>query len=137
MYKQKTIDVKLLKKIEFAYCQFYNYAFLGIYVKVQMNHARRPYKSKKTVIKNTADDPIFNESFSFCIAGQPVEACNFVITMMVCPKKHLSQNEIYGKVDVGSFMFARGDKLVHWQEMMSQPRTTITKWHTLSNDMSL
>lgn len=126
-----------LKKIEFAYCQFYNYVFLGIYVKVQMNHTRRPYKSKKTVIKNTADDPIFNESFSFCIAGQPVEACNFVITMMVCPKKHLSQNEIYGKVVVGSFMFARGDQLVHWQEMMSQPRTTITKWHTLSNNMSL
>lgn len=107
----------------------------GMYVKVQMNHARRPYKSKKSMVKPPSVDPTFNESFSFCIAGQPVDSCNFHITVVVCPKKH--QNEIYGKVVIGSFMFARGSELVHWQEMMSQPRTTVTEWHLLSNEMSL
>ncbi|XP_063445643.1 synaptotagmin-2-like [Mytilus trossulus] len=107
----------------------------GIYVKVQMNHARRPYKSKKTMVRPTAEDPTFNEAFSFCTAGQPIETCNFVVSIMVCPKKYLGQNEIYGKAIVGSFMYARGEDLVHWQEMISQPRSTVNKWHSLTYDI--
>lgn len=109
----------------------------GIYVKVQMNLARRPHKSKKTTIKPVREDPTFNEAFSFCISGQPVDTCNFVVTVMVCPKKYLGQNEVYGKASFGSFMYARGNELVHWQEMMSQPRVTINKWHTLANDVGI
>lgn len=100
-----------------------------------MNHARRPYKSKKTMVRPTAEDPTFNEAFSFCTAGQPIETCNFVVSIMVCPKKYLGQNEIYGKAIVGSFMYARGEDLVHWQEMISQPRSTVNKWHSLTNEI--
>jgi isovaleryl-CoA dehydrogenase len=44
-----------------------------------------------------------------------------------------NHEEEYGKVVVGPFMYARGEELMHWQEMMAQPRNAVTRWHQLSH----
>lgn len=103
----------------------------GIYVRIQMTHGRKVFKTKKTVVQKISPNPIFNESFSFSISGKILDTCSFNISVMTSPKSALGNDELYGKVIIGSFMFSRGDELLHWQDMLSQPRTPVTKWHTL------
>lgn len=37
-----------------------------------------------------------------------------------------------GRVVLGSFMFARGKELDHWNEMVANQREQITDWHVLT-----
>lgn len=103
----------------------------GVYVRIQMTHGRKIYKTKKTIVQKLSPNPVFNESFSFSISGKILDTCSFNISVMTSPKSALGNDEIYGKIVIGSFMFSRGDDLLHWQDMLSQPRTPVTKWHAL------
>lgn len=40
-------------------------------------------------------------------------------------------DRILGSLVLGSFMFARGRGLAHWNEMLAKPRDHIQKWHPL------
>ena len=39
----------------------------------------------------------------------------------------------YGRLVLGPFMYARGEELAHWQEMLAHPKAVSTKWHALNN----
>ena len=84
------------------------------------------------MLRSSVSDPVFNESFSFSIHGKVVDTCSFEIALMTTSRTPLSHDEMYGRTVIGSFMFARGEELQHWQEMMSQPRVAISKWHSLN-----
>jgi isovaleryl-CoA dehydrogenase len=43
-----------------------------------------------------------------------------------------TQDVEYGRVVIGPFMYARGEELIHWQEMLQQPRVPVSRWHTLA-----
>ncbi|CAH1795271.1 unnamed protein product [Owenia fusiformis] len=105
----------------------------GIYVRVQLLHGRKVHKSKKTVIVQGSCDPVYNEAFSFTVPGKMLDSCSVCITVMSSIQSRLSSHEEeYGKNVVGGFMFARGEELMHWQEMLAQPRTAIPQWHSLA-----
>lgn len=106
----------------------------GTYVRINMMHGRRLYKVKKTATYRASTDPTFNESFTFSLVGKVLDSCSFEICVMTSSKSPRSHDNVYGKVVIGSFMFSRGEELLHWQEMMSQPRTPIQKWHTLTGN---
>lgn len=36
-----------------------------------------------------------------------------------------------GRVVVGSYMYARGKQLEHWNEMLSKPKELVKRWHAL------
>lgn len=40
-------------------------------------------------------------------------------------------DKIIGRVILGSFMFARGKELDHWNEMVANQRDQVTQWHGL------
>ncbi|XP_041363032.1 synaptotagmin-15-like [Gigantopelta aegis] len=106
----------------------------GMYVKVQHFYGRKTHKTKKTAVQFGSPEPNFNESFSFHIGGRQLEQSSVVISVMKTRASgRFSDDEEYGKVVVGSFMVARGEELMHWQEMLSQPRTSVSRWHTLTN----
>lgn len=44
----------------------------------------------------------------------------------------LSHDIEIGHVTLGSFMYARGEGLLHWQEMQSKTKSVVMKWHQLS-----
>ena len=39
---------------------------------------------------------------------------------------------VIGRVQLGSFMFARGRALEHWNQMMARKRDHVLQWHTLT-----
>ena len=48
----------------------------------------------------------------------------------------LTHDVEYGHVVLGPFMYARGEELIHWQEMLAQPRATVTRWHNLTANVT-
>nr|XP_039272973.1 synaptotagmin-15-like isoform X1 [Styela clava] len=121
----------------------------GVYVKVALTQGHQIIKTRKTAVKRGECDPNYNESFSFTITPKDIESSCLsinVITIgyqsgirqlktsfknLVSTGKPNSEHK-YGRVVVGSFMFCRGEQLLHWQEMLAQQRKTISKWHPLS-----
>lgn len=106
--------------------------FSDVFVRLQMLHGHKVCKTKNTMHQKASTEPTFNESFSFSMSGRIVDTCSFEISLITSTKTPFSHDEIYGKTVIGSFMFARGDELLHWQEMMNQPRSSVVKWHQLS-----
>ena len=43
-----------------------------------------------------------------------------------------SSEKQLGRVVLGSFMFARGKELDHWNEMLSKERDQVSHWHVLT-----
>jgi len=37
-----------------------------------------------------------------------------------------------GRLVLGSFMFARGKELEHWNQAIASPREPVYQWHTLA-----
>lgn len=55
---------------------------------------------------------------------------------MTAAAKEGEPDQEYGRLTLGSFMYARGDELLHWQDAVSQPRITVTRWHILNGTPS-
>ncbi|XP_033120222.1 synaptotagmin-15-like [Anneissia japonica] len=110
----------------------------GIQIKVQLMQRRKVIKCKKTSVVRGTCDPIFNEAFVFNIASDHMEMTSIMLKFVRSPSSKLgSSSHDYGFVNTGPFMLARGEELLHWQEMMAQPKKPVTKWHsitTMSND---
>lgn len=44
----------------------------------------------------------------------------------------IAADKTIGRVVLGSFMFARGKELEHWNEMLSNPKEQIQQLHSLT-----
>ncbi|KAL4239707.1 calcium ion-regulated exocytosis of neurotransmitter [Mactra antiquata] len=102
---------------------------IDTYVKVVLMAQHKTIKSKKTeVIKKNAN-PVFNESFTFKLPSTSLDTANVTITAMQPQTGY--KDKVIGKVTIGSFMFARGKELQHWNDMVANEREQVMNWHTL------
>lgn len=99
---------------------------------VRFNQGRNVLRTKKTSTKRESSAPVFNESMSFSVAGRLLESCSITFTLVAVGASTFSRDVELGQVSIGSFMFARGEELVHWQEMLHDPGKTVTKWHVMT-----
>ncbi|KAL3876781.1 hypothetical protein ACJMK2_034575 [Sinanodonta woodiana] len=105
----------------------------GYYVKLNFRYGRKPVKSKKTVIRRLHGQEItFNESFTFNFSGRQLNHCNFIVSLRKAGRSRQGHSREYGFISFGSFMFVHGEDLLHWQDMLAQPRMTIRRWHRLT-----
>lgn len=125
--KMKVVVVRLRNVLT---ANFVNTACL--YVRAQLMHGLTPHKSRKSVPLPISSDPSFNESFSFNVPCRQLDACSIRISIMTSHGAALSSvDKEYGRVTVGSYLYARGDQNQHWQDMISNSRVPVTRWHTL------
>ncbi|XP_033742643.1 synaptotagmin-15-like isoform X1 [Pecten maximus] len=94
------------------------------FVKVCLHVQNRVVKSKKTEVIKKSDCPNFSESFTFKLPVANLDAASLNITTI----QHISghKDKVLGRVILGSFMFARGKELDHWNEMVANQRDQIT-----------
>uniref|UniRef100_A0A0L8HDE2 C2 domain-containing protein n=1 Tax=Octopus bimaculoides TaxID=37653 RepID=A0A0L8HDE2_OCTBM len=87
-------------------------------------------KSKKTAIVKRTIDPNFSESFTFKLSSSSLDTASISVSTM----QHFTgaKDKMIGRVVLGSFMFARGRELDHWNEMLSSQRDQISYWHSLT-----
>jgi len=101
-----------------------------IYVKVQLMEGQKTSRVKKSSTIPAARDPDFNESFNFSLPSSQLDSTSIRISLMVLG---LDLHEtLYGRIFIGSYLYARGSEQEHWQEMTENKRKTITKWHSLA-----
>ncbi|CAI9735089.1 synaptotagmin-15-like isoform X1 [Octopus vulgaris] len=100
------------------------------YVKVCLLIQNKIVKSKKTAIVKRTIDPNFSESFTFKLSSSSLDTASISVSTM----QHFTgaKDKMIGRVVLGSFMFARGRELEHWNEMLSSQRDQISYWHSLT-----
>ncbi|XP_040075200.1 synaptotagmin-15 isoform X2 [Ixodes scapularis] len=103
----------------------------SVYVKLSLNHGRKSVKEKATEVREwrSADEVSFTDVFSFGVAGRYFDSCSLCFTVMVSPDG--SDYSRLGKTVLGPFMYARGEELRHWQDMLTNPRSAVVRWHAL------
>ncbi len=105
----------------------------GVHVKLQLLHGQKIHKTRRTQPVKGTSEPVYNEAFDFNVPSRQIDTCSVVATVTVDVSCRIgTQQEEYGKVTLGPFMYARGEELMHWQDMMAQPRNTVAKWHQLA-----
>lgn len=97
------------------------------YVKIQLALDKRKWKKKKTSIKKKTLNPYYNESFNFDVPFDHIRRVNLVIS--VWDHDAMTRNDTMGKIFLGSD--ATGNQLLHWADMLSNPRRPVGQWHTL------
>ncbi|XP_030222190.1 synaptotagmin VIII [Gadus morhua] len=97
------------------------------YVKVQLALDKKKWKKKKTSIKKKTLNPYFNESFSFDVPFDHIQRVHLVVS--VWDHDAVSRNDTMGKIFLGSD--ASGNQLMHWADMLANPRRPVGQWHTL------
>ncbi|XP_071545665.1 synaptotagmin-15-like isoform X2 [Panulirus ornatus] len=85
-------------------------------------------KTKKTAVAKGSDSPSFNESFHFKVTPDALDTTAVSVVVTVGKKS----DNVVGRVQLGSFMFARGRALEHWNLMLSKKRQHVKQWHTLT-----
>nr|KAI8767093.1 synaptotagmin-9-like [Biomphalaria glabrata] len=114
--------------------QMEDYPDTGAYVKVQLYYGHKCHRVKRTIPRPGGTEIMFNESLSFTVNGKQMDSCNMVVSIMLTSAKAFGSNDVeYGRIAIGAFMYSRGEELVHWQEMISQPKIISTRWHSLSS----
>lgn len=103
-----------------------------VYVTVDLYHGRRLMKSKKSLMHPGGAIVEIREAFTFVGAGRYLDSCSIALTVKARMRSELvTSDKAIGRLAVGPFQFARGQELLHWQEILSNPKTTVEKWHSL------
>ncbi|XP_070182783.1 synaptotagmin-15-like [Littorina saxatilis] len=100
------------------------------YVKVCLMIQNKAVKTKKSEVGKKTYNPSFNESFTFKLPVSGLDTASVNVSLM----QHLSghKDKLLGRIVLGSFMFARGKELDHWNEMIANQRDQVQQWHVLS-----
>ncbi|XP_076453975.1 synaptotagmin-15-like [Babylonia areolata] len=100
------------------------------YVKVCLMIQNKVVKTKKSEVAKKTSSPSFNESFTFKLPLASLDMASVNVSLM----QHLSghKDKLIGRIVLGSFMFARGKELDHWNEMIANQRDQVQQWHVLS-----
>lgn len=106
-----------------------------MYTKVQLYHGRKLMKTKKTtaqhVVGESKSELIFHETFSFSVPARFYDSCFIRLVTVIAGGSPIVKDIPHGRVTIGPFLFSRGEPLLHWQEMITNPRYLVTRWHKL------
>lgn len=103
------------------------------YIRAQLYYGHKNVRTKRTTTRPTSSDHHINESVSFTVAGKQLSQCSIVVALVTTSPYSKGQcDEDYGRTVIGPFMYARGEELVHWQDMVAHPRVVATRWHSLT-----
>lgn len=98
------------------------------FVKVTLVHFQKPVKTKKTTFKKNTLDPVFNESVSFNITPQQLDATSIVITIWDYNSK--SKDDFVGRIVLGKYCTGTHE-LNHWSRMLQSYRVPVAQWHSM------
>ncbi|KAK4292307.1 hypothetical protein Pmani_034904, partial [Petrolisthes manimaculis] len=96
--------------------------------RVSLMQQAKVVKMKKTSVVKSPDSPSFHESFHFKVSPDILDTTSLSVLIVTGRKA----DKVVGRVQLGSFMFARGKALEHWNLMLTKKREHVCQWHTLS-----
>nr|XP_045620929.1 synaptotagmin-10-like isoform X1 [Procambarus clarkii]XP_045620930.1 synaptotagmin-10-like isoform X2 [Procambarus clarkii] len=97
------------------------------YVKVCLLCHGRRIKKKKTTVKKSTLNPIYNEALVFDIPNDSIE--DVTLLVKVVDYDRVGANELLGVAVIGSQVIGPGRD--HWLEMLECPRRPVAQWYPL------
>ncbi|XP_064084988.1 synaptotagmin-10-like isoform X3 [Macrobrachium nipponense] len=97
------------------------------YVKVCLLCRGRRIKKKKTSVKKSTLNPIYNEALVFDIPNDNIEDVTLLVKVMDYDR--VGANELLGVTVLGTQVIGPGRD--HWLEMLECPRRPVTQWYPL------
>nr|XP_005992468.1 PREDICTED: synaptotagmin-15 [Latimeria chalumnae] len=101
---------------------------INTYVKVSLINYNKFIKSKKTAVVHGTPNPVFNETFGFKLNQSQLDTASLSLSVY----QNAEEESSHLRVVIGPYMYARGNELEHWNEMLNKPKELIKKWHVLS-----
>ncbi|XP_069705764.1 synaptotagmin-15-like isoform X2 [Periplaneta americana] len=106
------------------------------YVRVTLNQHYRTVKVKRTATVKGTDSPNFSECFNFRVPAAQIDvtSVSFQVLQAVSGYGRVCgcvPDKMIGKFVLGSYMFARGKALSHWNSAFSNPMEQVQHWHAL------
>lgn len=102
------------------------------YATVTFSVGNKIIKTKKGNVHHATRDPLYNESFNFTVSGDDLGTSTLLVSIMHS-RGEGKEDKLIGRVLLGGMMYARGAECEHWTEMMTNPRSMIKYWHTLTS----
>ncbi|XP_076136481.1 synaptotagmin-11b [Alosa pseudoharengus] len=99
------------------------------YVKVNVFYGRRRIAKKKTHVKKSTLDPVFNESFIYDVPAELLP--DISVEFLVMDFDRTTKNEVVGRLVLGARSSLPAGA-AHWHEVCGNPRRQVSKWHSLS-----
>ena len=112
--------------------KYFSFLFSDSYATVTFSVGNKIIKTKKSSIHHTTRDPLYNESFNFTVSGDDLGTGTLLVSIMHS-RGGGKEDKLIGRVLLGGMMYARGTECEHWTEMMTNPRSMIKYWHTLTS----
>ncbi|XP_069999130.1 synaptotagmin-10-like [Penaeus vannamei] len=103
------------------------------YVKVCLLCQGRRIKKKKTTVKKSTLNPVYNEALVFDIPNDNIE--DVTLLVKVVDYDRIGANELLGVTVIGSQVIGPGRD--HWLEMLECPRRPVTQWYPLMESVPL
>ncbi|XP_033839610.1 synaptotagmin-4 [Periophthalmus magnuspinnatus] len=101
------------------------------FVKVNMFHGKKRICKKKTHVKKSSPNPVFNELFVFELPSEP-ELRDISVELLLMDSDPRSPCPVLGRLLLGTT--SPGTLGEHWREICEHPRRQIAKWHAMSQD---
>ncbi|XP_022245068.1 synaptotagmin-15-like isoform X3 [Limulus polyphemus] len=103
---------------------------LNTYVKITFMLDNKPVKTKKSLVAKKTAEPKYNETFIFRLAPNCVNTASFILQVMAASGSQ--KDKSLGRVVLGSYMFARGKAMEHWNEVVTGNHRQVRCWHKLT-----
>ncbi|XP_067002894.2 synaptotagmin-15-like [Anabrus simplex] len=100
------------------------------YVRVTLNQQYRQVKMKRTSTVRATDAPNYSECFNFRVPAAHIDVTS-VGFQVLQPMPGYGRDKLIGKFVLGSYMFARGKALTHWNTAFGSPMEQVQHWHAL------
>ncbi|XP_052120845.1 synaptotagmin-15-like isoform X2 [Frankliniella occidentalis] len=103
------------------------------YVRVVMQQHHGQVKVKRTTVVRCIDDsPNFSECFNFHVPAASIDVTSLALQLEQPGTRYGRGHKLVGKCVLGSYMFARGKALTHWNTAFGNPMQQVQQWHALS-----
>ncbi|PZC71271.1 hypothetical protein B5X24_HaOG213731 [Helicoverpa armigera] len=103
-------------------------------VRVTQERACRGVRARRTAAVDVADDgsAFVSECFHFRLRADELHTTSVTIQALQ-PHSVYAKDRLLGKFVLGSYMFARGRALQHWNSALAAPMEQVKQWHPLTN----
>ncbi|RZF38315.1 hypothetical protein LSTR_LSTR013681 [Laodelphax striatellus] len=102
------------------------------FVRVTLNQHYRTIKVKRTTTVRGSMEPKFTQGFHFNLTSANIDVTSVSLQLFQPGPGYSKGDKIIGKCVLGSYMFARGKALTHWNTALASPMEQVQQWHTLA-----
>ncbi|XP_069373870.1 synaptotagmin-15 [Paralichthys olivaceus] len=104
----------------------------GVCVQVSLQIHTQVVKMKRSCAVKGENDPHFNHRMTFKLRAQHLDEACLSIELQQPNDVPSEPPVLLGVLVLGPFMYARGQQLQHWMDMVNTPQEPVKLWHRLS-----